>query len=127
MKAEWGVGSLVMTILAAGSAVVGLLILAALYFVPTIVAAIRGHQLASVAVVNILLGWTFVGWVVALVMAVRDKPAAVAASQSAMPPPARAGSGGTGGFCSKCGAALLAGAAFCPACGAQTAGAAPPE
>jgi hypothetical protein len=48
-------------------AVVGL----AFYFVPTIIAAARGIPNAlSVAVVNLFLGWTFLGWVVALAMAV---------------------------------------------------------
>ena len=55
------------------STVIGLLMIAALYFTPTIVAAIRHHQVASVAIVNLVFGWTFIGWVVALVMAVRDK------------------------------------------------------
>jgi hypothetical protein len=40
---------------------IGLLILAAPYFTPTIVAAIRHQQIASVAVVNFFFGWTFVG------------------------------------------------------------------
>jgi len=44
--------------------------LAAIYLAPTIVAIVRKHNEAQVAVLNILLGWTFVGWVVALVMAV---------------------------------------------------------
>jgi hypothetical protein len=51
----------------------------ALYFVPTIVAVTRqSHMLAAVVVVNVLLGWTFIGWVVALVMAVL-RPAVVSA------------------------------------------------
>jgi hypothetical protein len=42
----------------------------ALYFAPVIVAAMRGyHNVGSIAVINIFLGWTFVGWVVALAMA----------------------------------------------------------
>jgi hypothetical protein len=44
-----------------------LLILLALYFVPTIVACSRQHPNRSpVLVLNIFLGWTLVGWVVAL-------------------------------------------------------------
>lgn len=41
------------------------------YFLPTIIAA-REHspKAAPVAVVNFFLGWTFIGWVVALAMAV---------------------------------------------------------
>ncbi len=40
----------------------------ALYFLPTIVAAKRGHKHGSaIAILNLLLGWTFLGWVAALV------------------------------------------------------------
>lgn len=41
-----------------------------LYFLPSIVAGTR-HTLniGGVIVVNLLLGWTFIGWVIALVMA----------------------------------------------------------
>ncbi len=47
-----------------------LLVYFALYFVPTIVAAVRrSHLVVPVAAVNLLFGWTFIGWVIALVMA----------------------------------------------------------
>ncbi len=37
------------------------------YMAPTIIAARRGHpNVAPIAVVNILLGWTLVGYVIAL-------------------------------------------------------------
>ena len=50
------------------SAVVFLLVIVAVYFLPTVVAVQRGHhQAAAIAIVNIFLGWTFLGWVVALV------------------------------------------------------------
>ncbi len=50
---------------------VGFVLLAALYFAPTIVAFFRhSKQRLPVLVLNLLLGWTFVGWVVSLVMAV---------------------------------------------------------
>ncbi len=46
----------------------------ACYFIPTIVAMIRGIPNAgSVAVINFFLGWTFIGWVVALAMAVAGR------------------------------------------------------
>ncbi|ATN89906.1 hypothetical protein SEA_KLEIN_200 [Mycobacterium phage Klein] len=42
------------------------------YFVPTIVAYYRKASLKQpVAVINVFLGWTFIGWVVALAMAVK--------------------------------------------------------
>jgi T4 superinfection immunity protein len=45
------------------------------YCAPTIVAVKRKvPNQGSVAVINILLGWTFIGWVVALAMAVRSVP-----------------------------------------------------
>lgn len=64
-----------------GAAAVVLLLVAALgaalYFIPTIVAVIRHvPNVGSVAVVNIFLGWTFIGYVVALAMAFRSAPAA---------------------------------------------------
>lgn len=41
-----------------------------LYFVPMFVAWLRHHhQFGPIAIVNVLLGWTFIGWVVALAMA----------------------------------------------------------
>jgi hypothetical protein len=40
------------------------------YFLPAFVAGTRGHQnTAAIFVLNLFLGWTFVGWVVALVWA----------------------------------------------------------
>lgn len=48
----------------------GLFIIAA-YFIPMVVAFRRDHPYASsIMVVNLLLGWTFVGWVLALAWAV---------------------------------------------------------
>lgn len=45
----------------------------ALYVTPTLIAyrrrVVNRH---SVAVVNLLLGWTVIGWIVALAMSVRD-------------------------------------------------------
>lgn len=51
-----------------------LLILAVLYFVPTIVALIRNvTNRGSVIVINLFLGWTVIGWVAALAMAARTQ------------------------------------------------------
>lgn len=47
-----------------------------IYFIPTIVAVHRGvTNQGSVFVLNLFLGWTLIGWVVALAMAARSKPA----------------------------------------------------
>lgn len=51
----------------------GILVLVfGVYFLPLIVAW-RRHvvNVGSVAVINVLLGWTLIGWVVALAMALR--------------------------------------------------------
>ena len=53
---------------------VGLLLLATLlclYFLPSIIAANRKHhQVWPIVVINFFFGWTFIGWVIALAMAV---------------------------------------------------------
>lgn len=47
-----------------------LALLAAIYFLPTIVASWRNHlNGGAIAVLNILLGWTVLGWIAALVWA----------------------------------------------------------
>ena len=47
-----------------------LIIFCGLYLFPSFVAGIRGHHnVVSIVVINIFLGWTFVGWVIALAMA----------------------------------------------------------
>ena len=55
-------------------------------FVPLIVAVVRHvPNVGSVAVINIFLGWTLIGWVVALAMAVRSVPPT--APKLRLPPP----------------------------------------
>ncbi len=45
-----------------------------LYFVPTLVARFRGLEtVRGIGVVNLFLGWTFIGWVVALAWALTGK------------------------------------------------------
>lgn len=46
-----------------------ILILAALlYFMPTVIALARGHHNGfAIFLTNLLLGWTFIGWLVALI------------------------------------------------------------
>lgn len=52
------------------NAIAGLLLLAALailYLLPTLVAFSRNHQnVAPILIVNLFLGWSLIGWVVAL-------------------------------------------------------------
>ena len=41
-----------------------------IYLIPTLVASHRQHHnIGAIAVLNIFLGWTFLGWVIALAMA----------------------------------------------------------
>ena len=53
-----------------------IIVLFAAYFAPVITALARKvPNRGSVIIVNVFLGWTVVGWVVALAMACRSKPA----------------------------------------------------
>lgn len=61
-----------------------------MYFLPTIIAVVaRRRNAVLVAIVNTMLGWSFVGWIVALVMAIaRDpQPHIVVINQSPRPTP----------------------------------------
>jgi len=47
----------------------------AIHFLPTIIAALRhSRHVAGIFLVNLFLGWTVVGWVVALIWAVTSEP-----------------------------------------------------
>ena len=49
---------------------IGLALAIAIYFAPIIVANARNHRnFTSIAIVNVFLGWTAVGWVAALAWA----------------------------------------------------------
>jgi len=55
-----------------GAAVFVVIVVIGAYFLPTIVAVARKvTNQGSVAVINFFLGWTLIGWVVALAMACR--------------------------------------------------------
>jgi hypothetical protein len=57
----------------------------ALHFLPTIIAAVRhAHNFGWILVINLLLSWTVVGWIIALVWAICDTPRYVIAY---VPPP----------------------------------------
>lgn len=62
-----------------------------LYFSPALIAMKREHpQWRAISVVNLLLGWTLIGWVVALAWAYTQKAevrAEVTAMPAAEPPP----------------------------------------
>ncbi len=48
-----------------------LLIFSPVYFIPTIVAVVRhAKQKLGIILLNIFAGWTFIGWVIALVWSI---------------------------------------------------------
>jgi len=54
--------------------VIGVIFLVSCYFMPTIVALVRDKRGAgSVALVNLFLGWTMIGWLLAFVWASSGK------------------------------------------------------
>lgn len=68
-------------------AAVQLLFMIGLYLLPSIVAEVRkAPNKGSIIVINVLLGWTIVGWVVALAMAARDVPPRPQPTPFAQPP-----------------------------------------
>jgi hypothetical protein len=57
----------------------------AVYFLPTIVAWRRQHQSeTAIMVLNLFLGWTFLGWLIALVWACTGNTKANAENNAAM-------------------------------------------
>ena len=53
--------------------ILGVLFALPVYFVPTIIAAIRKtRNLVTIIILNLLVGWTFLGWVASLVWAIID-------------------------------------------------------
>jgi hypothetical protein len=62
--------------LSAGPPIVPLLLLAGLagYFIPSFIAFDRRRRRAAVLAVNLLLGWTLIGWAVALDLAQAAEP-----------------------------------------------------
>ncbi len=61
------------------------LILIVIYFLPAMIAQRRGHQSdTAIFVLNLFLGWTFLGWVIALVWACTSNTKANAENNAAM-------------------------------------------
>jgi hypothetical protein len=51
-----------------------LALLALLYFLPTIIAANRGHHVAGILLLNFFFGWTGIGWIIMLLWALLSAP-----------------------------------------------------
>lgn len=79
-----------------------------LYFLPSIIA--RGKRDASgIFLLNLFLGWTFIGWFIALIWACTAEPHFYHASMVPIPAGGR--------FCCQCGTFSYPGAHFCTSCG----------
>jgi tryptophan-rich sensory protein len=53
--------------------VLGIIIGIVVYFIPTVVAFVRGRvNKGAIFCMNLFLGWSFIGWVVALIWAVKE-------------------------------------------------------
>jgi Superinfection immunity protein/zinc-ribbon domain len=86
---------------------------AAVYFLPTIIGASRHKtNLVGIFLVNFFLGWSVIGWVIALIWAVSTGRADQV--QYAAPIPAAQPSGR---FCPSCGSVAQPGQPFCAHCG----------
>ena len=74
-----------------GTMLVGQLMLLAMYLLPTIVAGFRKHrQIPAIALLNIVLGWTILGWIGAFIWALTSPatPQVVIVQQQPPTPPA---------------------------------------
>ncbi|NYF80826.1 superinfection immunity protein [Granulicella arctica] len=49
-------------------------ILTLMYFLPTIVAANRGHGVTGILLLNLLFGWTGIGWFALMLWAILSAP-----------------------------------------------------
>lgn len=83
--------------------------LVALYFLPSLIAR-KKHNANSVFVINLFLGWTFIGWIIALAMAANNPPSPTVVQAS---PPAIT----TGRTCPFCAEAIQPAAIVCKHCG----------
>ena len=87
----------------------GFIVCCLLYFLPSIIAH-RKQAFLGIFLVNLLLGWTVIGWIVALIWActAEERPCYYAVAGPA-PDPAR--------YCSRCGALSHGVGSYCWNCG----------
>ena len=79
-----------------------------LYFLPALIGRHKADAM-GIFIVNLLFGWTVIGWVIALIWA--------CAAERYVAVPVRAGPVSFGRFCCQCGVLSPYGAHFCAACG----------
>lgn len=85
------------------------------YFIPTIIAVIRKHQSTpAIVLINVLLGWTLIGWIAALVWSLSALSTTTNVNIYNAPP-----SSAESRFCSKCGIPISSSDSFCSKCGTK--------
>ena len=90
--------------------------LLALYFLPSILAR-KKRQATAVLVLNLLLGWTVLGWIGALVWALAEpQPPTQVIVQQTVPAAANPMTQ-MSVICSSCGKQSVVGSKFCSGCG----------
>jgi hypothetical protein len=90
-----------------------ILFVLACYFLPAIIGANKKSS-GGIFALNFFLGWTVVGWIIALVWAISSEHAVthVVVYQTAGTSPSYAAS-----YCPSCGGCSPSGGAFCSRCG----------
>ena len=86
---------------------VTLVFLFLLYFLPAFIGRDK-KDATGILLVNLFLGWTGIGWIIALVWAIAGEPAPRVHLVPVM---------AAGRFCCQCGAAAWPGAHYCTGCG----------
>jgi hypothetical protein len=91
---------------------------AAFYFLPTIIGSARHKtNLVGIFLVNFFLGWSVIGWIVAMVWAVStERVDQIAGSLPVSRPSPMPAPQSSGRYCTSCGSAGQAGQ-FCAHCG----------
>ena len=58
-----------------GMSLATIIVIVVVYFLPTVIAGARHHhQIGAIIVLNLLLGWTLLGWIAAFVWAFTATP-----------------------------------------------------
>lgn len=94
------------------------LMILAFYFLPSILAWNKKDS-GAIIVINIFLGWTFIGWIVAVIWAITSPPALtyVVVNQPTYPVQPTYQQPTQGLYCSYCGKQSPPGGTFCSNCG----------